>query len=79
MLNHGHVPTVFMKTSIIPILKTETVTPVTEIIIGQLQLSQRCPHCLNYVYQNCLIFSWLQVIINFVLNANMLLIYAYTQ
>ena len=34
ILNHGHVPTAFIKTSIIPILKkTETVTPVTKIII----------------------------------------------
>ena len=66
MLNHGHVPTAFMKTLVIPILKTETVTPVTKIIIDQLQLSQRCPNCLNCVYQNCWILSWLQVLTNLV-------------
>ena len=53
--------------------------PVTKIITYQLQLTQRCPNCLNCVYQNCWILSWLQVITNLVLNANMLLIYAYTQ
>ena len=40
--------------------KTETVTAVTKIIIDQLQLSQRCPNCLNCVYQNCWILSWLR-------------------
>ena len=48
-----------MKTSIIPILKTETATPLTKIIIDQLQLSQRCTNCLNCVYQNCWLLSWL--------------------
>ena len=37
--------------------KTETVTPVTKIIIDQLQLSQRCPNCLNCFYQNFWILS----------------------
>ena len=51
-------------------------TPVTKIIIDQLQLSKRWPNCLNCVYQNCCILSWLQVLTNLVSNANMLLIYA---
>ena len=56
----------FIKTSIIPVLKNRNVTPVTKIIIDQLQLSQQCPNCLNCVYQNCWILSWLQVITNLV-------------
>ena len=78
-LNNGHVTTAFMKTSIIPILKNRNGDSSDKIIIGQLQLLQRCPNCLNCVYQNYWILSWLQVITNLVLNANMLLIYAYTQ
>ena len=39
--------------------KTETVTPVTKIIIDQLQLSQQLPNCLNCVYQKLLLDTFL--------------------
>ena len=79
MLNHGHVPTTFMKTSIIPILKNRNGDSSDKNNYRPIAIVTAMPNCFNCVYQNCWILSWLQVITNLVLNANMLLIYAYTQ
>ena len=51
MLSHGYIPSSFMKTSIIAILKkTEMVIPVIRIITDLLPLSVPCQSYFNCVY-----------------------------